>query len=124
MEKKGYNVKMLIHNKQELYARRKELRTRATKQEAALWERLRKNQLGFRFRRQQSIGWYIVDFYCPEKKLAIEIDGPQHAKQREYDAERTAYMQTRVISVLRFLDSEIDANIDEVVNIISERSRS
>ena len=69
---------MRVHNKQELCARRKELRTGATLQEARLWELLRKKQLGYRFRRQQSIGWYILDFYCPEKKLAVEIDGKPH----------------------------------------------
>ena len=111
---------MHIHNKQELYARRKELRTGATPQEAKLWEFLRRNQLGYRFRRQQSIGWYILDFYCPEKKLAVEIDGAPHKANEEYDARRTEYLNFRGITVLRFWGDEVDTNIDGVVNKISE----
>ncbi len=106
---------MRIHNKKDLYARRKKLRTEATPQETKLWERLRKNKLGYKFRRQQSIGWYILDFYCPEKKLAIEIDGAQHAVNKEYDKRRTEFLNLRGVSVLRFWDSEVDENISEVV---------
>lgn len=109
---------MRVHNKKELYTRRKELRTGATPQEMKLWECLRKNQLGCRFRRQQSIGWYIVDFYCPEKKLAVEIDGAQHKTSVMYDRVRTEYLNSRGITVLRFWDSEVDENINEVVRKI------
>ncbi|TSC83454.1 MAG: protein of unknown function DUF559 [Parcubacteria group bacterium Gr01-1014_17] len=109
---------MRVHNKQELYSRRKKLRTEATPQEAMIWGRLRKNKLGYRFRRQQSIGWYIVDFYCPEKKLAIEIDGSQHIANKEYDTRRTEFLNLRGVSVLRFWDSEVDENIDGVVRKI------
>ncbi len=106
---------MRVHNKQELYARRKELRTGATPQEAKLWEYLRRKKLGCRFRRQQSVGWYILDFYCPEKKLAVEIDGAPHKANEEYDARRTDYLNLREITVLRFWNDEVDADVGMVV---------
>ncbi len=109
---------MRVHNKKESYARRKKLRTKATPQEVKLWGRLRKNQLGYRFRRQQSIGWYIVDFYCPEKKLAVEIDGSQHMESMGYDKMRTDFLNLRGISVLRFWDSDVDENIHAVTRKI------
>jgi len=106
---------MKVHNKQELYERRKELRTNATSQEVKLWTYLRGKKLRVRFRRQQSVGWYILDFYCPEKKLAIEIDGDEHKKNREYDDERTEYLKTRGIKILRFWNGEVERDIEIIV---------
>ncbi|NTV55541.1 MAG: endonuclease domain-containing protein [Candidatus Moranbacteria bacterium] len=85
-----------------------------------LWSRLRRNALGFKFRRQHSIGPYIVDFYCPEKKLAVELDGWQHGEKCEYDAERTRYLESLGLSVLRFWNDEVNENLDDVVLNISE----
>jgi very-short-patch-repair endonuclease len=62
---------------------RKKLRNSATPQEIILWSRLKRKQLGYKFRRQQSFGKYIVDFYCPLKNLVIELDGWQHKEQME-----------------------------------------
>ncbi len=109
---------MQVHNKQELYTRRKKLRTGATLQEAKLWERLRRKQLGYRFRRQHSVGWYILDFYCPEKKLVVEIDGAPHKASKEYDAVRTNYLNLRGIQILRFWDDEVSNHIEKVVSKI------
>ncbi|NTW76127.1 MAG: endonuclease domain-containing protein, partial [Candidatus Moranbacteria bacterium] len=78
------------------------LRKSSTPQEIILWSRLRRIALGFKFRRQHSISPYVVDFYCPEKKLVIELDGWQHGKKCEYDAERTVYLESLGLSVLRF----------------------
>ena len=69
-----------IHNNKTLADRRKELRNNATPQEAILWQHLKDSNFGCKFRRQHSIGPYIVDFYCPSKKLIIELDGSQHGR--------------------------------------------
>ncbi len=67
------------------------------------------------------MGPYVLDFYCPQKKLAIEIDGSQHLENKEYDTERTEYLSILGIKVLRFWNNEINANIDGVVvKIINE----
>ena len=74
--------------------------------------------MGFKFRRQHSIGGYIVDFYCPSKKLVIEIDGKEHSKKenKEYDKIRTDYFAGLDINVLRFTNAEINTNIENVVD--------
>lgn len=114
-----------IHNSKELRARRQELRRNATPQEIKLWYYLKSKKLGYQFYRQHSIGPYIVDFYCPQKKLIIEIDGLQH-KEKEikiYDDERTVYLEYLHHIVLRFWNREIDNNIDKVVGLIQEKLR-
>ena len=104
-----------IFNKSIFKNRRKALRKSATLQEFKLWFYLKNKNLGQKFRRQHSIGPYIVDFYCKEENLIIELDGSQHMGSREYDKERDSYMKTLGIKVLRFWNSEIDKNIDEVL---------
>src|SRR5256885_12641504 len=86
-------------------ARRRTLRSAGTDAENALWARLRaKRLLGFKFRRQHPCGPYILDFYCPSKHLAVELDGGQHFEPagQEYDVRRTAFLARRGITVLRF----------------------
>ena len=76
---------------------------------------------GYRFRRQASIGKYIVDFYCPKLKLAIEVDGDQHFWKRgtiEYDQKRQKEIESLGIKFLRFETYEIYKNIDGVANTI------
>ena len=106
---------MRLNNKKELQIRRRELRRNATPQEVILWARLRKSQISCKFRRQHSVGWYIVDFYCPEKRLAIEIDGSQHVENKEYDKMRTEYLNELGITVLRFWDNEVNKNLEGVM---------
>ncbi|MEK7104535.1 MAG: endonuclease domain-containing protein [Patescibacteria group bacterium] len=107
-----------IHNIKKLLYRRKDLRNNSTSEEILLWLRLKNSQLGFKFRRQHSIGGYIVDFYCPSKKLVIEIDGKEHSKKenKEYDKIRTDYFAGLDINVLRFTNAEINTNIENVVD--------
>jgi very-short-patch-repair endonuclease len=86
-------------------ARRRDLRRNSTDAEAALWSCLRaKRFAGFKFRRQHPCGPYILDFYCPAARLAIELDGGQHfeAAAQAYDERRTEYLRRRDIEVLRF----------------------
>ena len=104
-----------MHNDPYLKSRRKELRNNATPQEVVLWKHLKGSQLGFKFRRQHSIHFYIVDFCCPERKIIIEIDGSQHATNKEYDLERTRYLEAFGYKVIRFWNNEINANLEEVL---------
>jgi len=104
-----------IFNKSKFLSRRKELRKSSTPQELKLWLYLKGKNLGLKFRRQHGIGPYIVDFYCKEKNLIIELDGSQHTNAKEYDKERDNYMETLGIKVLRFWNGEIDKNIEEVL---------
>lgn len=108
-----------INNLQILKNRRIVLRKNQTKEETVLWNLLRRNQLGYKFKRQHSIGIYIVDFYCPSKRLIIELDGVQHLDNKEYDTERTNYFNSKDIKVIRFWNSEILKNISYVIDKIS-----
>ena len=110
----------VINNISALCDRRKELRNNATPQETLLWQKLKHSQLGSKFRRQHSIGGYIVDFYCPAKRLVIEIDGAQHLREEnmEYDAVRSKYFEGLDVSVIRFNNVEIDTDIDRVLQKI------
>ena len=108
----------ILHNHPVLKPRRVELRKNQTPQEVILWAHLRGAQLGFKFKRQHSIGPYILDFYYPDKKLAIELDGAQHIYNKEYDLERTDYLLVLGIRTIRFWNSEINGNIKEVLHKI------
>jgi len=86
--------------------------------ERRLWQRLRKHQSAARFRRQHGIGPYIVDFYCPALKLAIEVDGDSHfvnARAMEKDAVRDRYLAGLGIRVLRYGNGDVMQNIDGVM---------
>lgn len=100
---------------------RHRLRTNQTEVEKKLWSRLRNRQcLGYRFHRQYSIGLYIIDFYCPKMRLAIELDGGQHAElgQSLYDVSRTTYLNSKGIFVLRFWNNEVIKNFNGVLEKI------
>lgn len=86
------------------------MRRNQTDAERAFWARVRNKQfLGMKFFRQYSVGPYILDFYCPSIKLAIELDGGQHnqTETREYDAARSEYLTALGIVVIRFWNNEI-----------------
>jgi very-short-patch-repair endonuclease len=103
------------------YAR--ELRLRATDAEQKLWALLRNRQLkGRKFRRQHAIANYVVDFYCNEFKLAIELDGNFHtdAEAKEYDEARTLLLNELGITVLRFWNDEVVNDPTKVIEKISE----
>ena len=92
-----------IFNIPQYTTRRQELRNNATQPEQKLWATLRGKQLGVKFRRQHGIGHYIVDFYCPERKLVIEVDGDSHYTEAAHlkDAQRDNYLQQLGLRVLR-----------------------
>lgn len=102
-------------NYKEALKNRRRLRKEITPQEKILWNRLRNNGLGFKFKRQFSIGNYIADFYCYEHKLAIEIDGSQHMDNVSYDKERDEYFKSQGIKTLRFWNNEVNENLEGVL---------
>ncbi|MDD5437869.1 MAG: endonuclease domain-containing protein [Patescibacteria group bacterium] len=101
---------------------RRILRVNQTEVERLLWNRIRNRRLiGARFIRQYSIGRYVLDFYCPEKRLAIELDGSQHLEQNqvEYDKERTEYLRSLNIQVIRFWNNQIFNEMNNVLEAIT-----
>ncbi|ANV87997.1 MULTISPECIES: endonuclease domain-containing protein [Cyanophyceae] len=105
-----------IFNKTEYKTRRQTLRNNMTEPEKKLWQILRGKQMGVKFRRQHGIGHYIADFYCPELKIVIEVDGDSHksAEAQTYDAIRTDFMASLGITTLRFTNDEVIHNIEGV----------
>ncbi|RJP68941.1 MAG: DUF559 domain-containing protein [Ignavibacteriales bacterium] len=97
----------------------RDLRNNSTTSEIKLWKMLKGHQLcGYDFHRQKPIGNYIVDFYCSELMLAIEIDGLSHRGREEYDARRQSELEKSGVSFLRFDDDEVFYNIEKVLNEI------
>jgi len=105
--------------------RARALRKNPTEAERALWNHLRFWQVdGYKFRRQQPLGKYIVDFVCLEKSLIVEVDGGHHADQIEYDSERDAWLQAQGFSILRFWNNDILQNISSVTEAILNNLKS
>ncbi len=101
----------------------KKLRKNSTPQEQKLWSLLKTKQYkNLKFKRQQPIGRYIVDFVCREKWLIIELDGGQHNEDKNiaYDEERTQYLESLGFRVIRFWNNDIDDNIEGVFDVIDK----
>ncbi len=109
-----------IHNDPLLKERRKTLRKNSSYEEKVLWNHLRGKGLGRKFRRQSSIGPFIVDFYCPELKLVIEIDGGDHRQKQEYDTERECFLSEQGCNILRFSNDDIRCRLQSTLNLINE----
>lgn len=100
-------------------ARARQLRQPQTPTESRLWAHLRDRRLnGLKFRRQHPIGHYIVDFYCPDHRLVVEIDGDVHASQEEYDVDRTAWLEESGYRVIRFTNREVSGQLETVLETI------
>ena len=98
----------------------KALRKESTPAEIRLWSRLRRNQLNdTAFRRQHAIGPYIADFCALKAKLVVELDGSQHLDTAEHDARRTEYLESRGYRVLRFWNSDVMNDLDDVLRAIA-----
>jgi len=107
-----------IKNNPIFKGRRKELRHNQTEAEKIFWSHVRDKQLyDVKFFRQYSIGPYILDFYSPAVKLAVELDGGQHndCDSREYDATRSEYLNAQGIDVMRFWNHEVLQAIESVL---------
>ncbi|NDV65465.1 endonuclease domain-containing protein [Bacteroides sp. 224] len=101
---------------------RQKLRRQATPAENMLWKLLKNKQVGgLKFRRQHGVGPFILDFYCPEIRLAIELDGEPHNKQEEYDDIRSEYLYREAkITVLRFENRMAFINPSSIIDGILE----
>jgi very-short-patch-repair endonuclease len=100
--------------------RAKELRRAMTPAERLLWQEVRAKKLGVRFRRQQIIAGFIVDFYCHKAALVVEVDGDIHDLQQEEDARREKALRDMGLRIVRFRNDEILKNLSRVVERMKE----
>ncbi|MDP2031501.1 MAG: endonuclease domain-containing protein [Thiobacillus sp.] len=97
----------------------RQLRSTQTDTENLLWSRLRAHRLsGLKFRRQQPLGAYIVDFLCADKKLIVELDGGQHQERVEYDQGRDGWLKSEGYTVLRYWNNDVMGNLEGVLEDI------
>lgn len=96
----------------------KENRQNKTKEEDLLWQELRNSKLGFKIRRQHTIGVFIADFVCLDKRLVIEVDGEYHLSNKEFDDARTEFLNSEGYSVIRFTNDEVKNNLSKVLENI------
>ena len=111
-----------IYNSSDNVAKRKNLRNYPTDAEIVLWSRLQRRQLqGKKFRRQHGVGPYIVDFYCPECRVIVELDGAGHFTDEaiKKDAERTEFLEGLGLRVIRFQNYKVLRNLQEVLETIA-----
>lgn len=115
-----------LFNKREYASRRKVLRKKMTPAEIFLWSKLKNKQLsGLKFRRQYGIGPYVVDFYCPELKLALEVDGDVHGygQKAAADRDRQKAIESSGARVLRYGNREVLQNINGVLEDILRKAK-
>ena len=93
----------------------REQRRKPTRAEEALWQALRGGALGARFRRQHPIGDFVLDFYCAEAKLAVEVDGSTHDERPGYDGWRDSELQRRGIRTVRFASDVVESDLAGVL---------
>ena len=130
MVSEGVVKTVIMYNDQRYKNRRRELRKNQTEAERFLWRHLRNGRFfGLKFFRQYGVGHYILDFYCPQHRLAIELDGSQHLETAaaERDIERTQYLNGQDITVLRFWNNDVSKDIDgvlEKIRLLLEESPS
>jgi very-short-patch-repair endonuclease len=116
-----------IYNSKSRKSLRKELRKATTSAEAILWTCLQKKQLlGKKFRRQESLGRYVVDFYCAECALIVELDGAPHfgPDVDEYELDRTRYLESLGLTIIRFENKALHDQIEMVLECIREAVRN
>ncbi len=113
-------MRTILYNRKSQKDFRKELRNNPTIAEQILWKKLKNSQTGYKFRRQQGIGKYIVDFYCPKLKLAIEIDGDSHylsKEVKEKDDQRENYLKNQGVKYIkRYTNIQIKKELDSVLD--------
>ena len=110
-----------MYNNKEQKSYRQSLRNNPSPPEVLLWAHIKGGALGAKFRRQYGIGSYVVDFYCPSQRLAIEVDGEHHTESPEViekDRERQRYIEAQNIRVLRFTSKEVNEQRETVLNEI------
>jgi very-short-patch-repair endonuclease len=112
-----------FYNQQSQNDLRKYLRKEQTPAETWLWWHIQGKQLGYKFRRQYGVGPFVVDFYCPKLRLAIEVDGDTHfgSEAEAYDLRRERYLNEANIHVIRFTNDEVYNNIEDVLEVIQQQ---
>ena len=120
---------MYFNAKPDIFEAARILRKNMTSSEKLLWEQLKGKQiLGLRFRRQHPIDIFIADFYCHEVRLVVEIDGEIHNQKKEYDDGREAEMEKYNIKTIRFINEEVENDIEKVImkikKMVKERLQS
>jgi len=109
----------------EIQQRALELRKSQTPAEQKLWNVLRDRRLcGYKFRRQTPISRFIVDFYCHEARLVVEVDGDVHAGQVEYDAERTEWLEAYGYRVIRVTNQDVLYRLNDVLEFVLEACKN
>ncbi len=124
---KSYITMTKLYNKSSEKFKRQKLRREMTEAEKQLWKRIRNRQLeNCKFRRQYSVAAFAIDFYSPEIKLALEVDGDSHFVDGavEYDAERQKFIESARIKFLRFTNEDVYHNLDGVLEVIVEEIKS
>ena len=102
----------------------RDFRKISTPSEATLWQALRDRHLdGIKFRRQQPVGPFVVDFYAPSVQLVVEVDGIIHQQKVEADQNRQMLLESLGLQVLRFKAEEVEGNLEEVLGIIRKAIR-
>ena len=109
----------------EVFRNAAKLRENMTDPERKLWEYLKTKPMGYKFRRQHPISRYILDFYCHQLRLSIEVDGGYHLtiEQREIDNQRTEYLESVGITVYRFTNQEILNQFEQSIDMITSKIR-
>ena len=114
-----------MYNDQLQKERRIGLRKNQTEAENILWQKLRNRQINnLKFHRQYGAGPYILDFFCPQIRLAIELDGEQHKNDVIYDKERENFLKDKDITTIRFWNDEIMSNLEKVLERIREEIKN
>ncbi|MBD0302686.1 MAG: DUF559 domain-containing protein [Tolypothrix sp. T3-bin4] len=115
-----------LFNKTTEKLKRQQLRRNITKAEAIIWQKLRCKQIeNCKFRNQYSVEQFVLDFYSPEIKLAIEIDGESHFQEgaAQYDHERQIFIESAGINFLRFTNNQVYENLNGVLEMIAQKIR-
>ena len=110
--------KIIFYNPN-LKEKARRLRIKCTPSETLLWSRIRRRSLGHEFHRQVPIDEYIVDFYCHELRLAIEVDGSSHDNKQEYDLLRQRKLERLGVRFLRFDDRDFKRSMNDVLRAIT-----
>jgi len=121
MQSKTTKPRLINQPGEYLKRRRRSLRRNITDGEYALWYWLRNNELNYKFRRQVSIGSYIVDFYCHKLKLIIEVDGGIHNDQIEYDTRRENWLKLQGYNIIRVNNEDCVHLTDKALKIIKTK---
>jgi very-short-patch-repair endonuclease len=115
-----------LYNQADESEKRRSLRSNMPRAEVLVWQQLRKRQVeGYKFRRQYGVDVFVLDFYCPELKLVIEIDGVSHLQgdAPEYDRARQAFLESLGMVVIRFMNRQVYGDLDGVIEAICLKIR-